>query len=183
VKRICFYFEEWMDFFIFIFMKIISIVLLTFLIAPAYSQKIALLDIKFSQPIIYTDSVTVEQTTKYFPVNVNDFDSLYADLNFIKNILQKRQRSKMKSFELHAGNSSITIKRVPFAYGDRYKTILNTHLNEIETKYDLAPLDMSNAKNARHIEKIMAYMKSNKDLFKQPYEVQPKIYNIITVTE
>jgi hypothetical protein len=150
----------------------------------AISQKIALFDTKFTQPIIFTDSVTLEQITKgYFPVEVNNFDTLYANLNYIKNMLSKRQRAKMKSFELRAGNTILTISRVPFAYGDRYSTIAKTKIKELESDYVLTDFNKKNSDNLFKIERLMSYMKNNKELFKAPNEITPKIYNVVTITE
>lgn len=148
------------------------------------AQKIALLNLDFKQPIIYTDSVTVEQLSSgLFPVSINDFDTLYANLQYIHDMLSKIQRSKMKSFELHAGSTVISIARAPKSLGDRYLTFAKTKVGDVESKYNLAPIENRNSKNADKIEKIMAYMKTNKDLFKLPYEIHPKIYNVVVISE
>lgn len=148
------------------------------------AQKVALLNTDFKSPIIYTDSVTVQQTISgLFPVGINDFDTLYANLNYIKNMLAIRQRSKMKSFELHAGQTLIKVSRVPFSNGDRYMIRATSKMGEILSNYTVADIEHSNKKSKEKIEKIMAYLKSNKSLFKEPYEVQPKIYNVVIITE
>ncbi len=125
--------------------------------------------------------MTVEQTTKgYFPVDVQNFDTLYANLNYIKNMLSKKQRSKMKSFELRAGSTIVTVKRVPFAWGDRYLTTAKTKINELESDYVVTSFKISNSDNLSKIERLMSYTKNNKELFKAPNEITPKIYNVIT---
>jgi len=147
-------------------------------------QKIALINRDFKQPIIYTDSVTVQQISSgLFPVSVENFDTLYANLDYIYSMLKIRQRSKMKSFELHSGSTIIIVKRVPFAYGDRYSSTAKTKIGEMESVFNLTPVDHSNAKNANRIEMLMKYMKENKDLFKAPNEIHPKIYNVVVITE
>ena len=161
-------------------------ILLLFSFFPliGFGQKIALLNRDFKQPIIYTDSVTVQQISSgLFPVSVENFDTLYANLDYIHSMLKKIQRSKMKSFELHAGTTIINIKRVPFSNGDRYLANATTKINEIESTFNLTPVDKSNARNADRIKRLMDYMKTNKDLFKGPYAIQPRIYNIVVVTE
>lgn len=159
-------------------------ILLYFVCFSAKSQKIALLNTNFEIPIIYTDSVTVHQVTNgLFPVSTNDFDTLYANLDFINKMLKKRQRSKMKSFELHAGATLITVERVPFSNGDRYIIQATTHISEVNSHLTLVDIEHSNKRSSQRIEKIMAYMKTNKELFKIPYPVHPKIYNVIVITE
>lgn len=162
-----------------------KILFLLFLLPTlTHAQKVALLNTDFKSAIIYTDSVTVQQTVSgLFPVSINDFDTLYANLNYIKGMLSIRQRSKMKSFELHAGQTIIKVSRVPFSNGDRYMIKATSKIGEIMSNYTLADIEHSNKKNKEKVEKIMAYLKSNKSLFKEPYEVQPKIYNVVIITE
>jgi len=96
-------------------MKITFPILLLLFSIGSFGQKVALLDMKLKQPIIYTDSITVEQITKYLvPVEVKNFDTLYANLKYIKGMLDIGQRSKMESFELRAGSTKIIIQRIPF---------------------------------------------------------------------
>lgn len=158
--------------------------LFLFLPSLTFAQKIALLNDDFKSPIIYTDSVTVQQTVSgLFPVSINDFDTLYANLEYIKNMLSKIQRSKMKSFELHAGQTKIKISRVPYSNGDRYFIVATTITDEITSNLKLVDVNRSNKKNAKRIEEIMDYLKTNKSLFKKPTAIQPKIYNIIVITD
>ena len=123
-----------------------KILLLLFLLPIlTHAQKVALLNTDFKSPIIYTDSVTVQQTISgLFPVGINDFDTLYANLNYIKDMLSIRQRSKMKSFELHAGKTIIKISRVPFSNGDRYMIKATSKIGEIMSNYTLVDIEHSN---------------------------------------
>lgn len=165
--------------------RVIIIITIFYAISNSVSaQKIALFNTGFKSPIIYTDSVTVQQVTNgLFPVSINDFDTLYPNLDYINKMLKKRQRSKMESFELHSGLTVISVKRVPFSNGDRYIINARTRIGEVSSNLHLTEIHRTNKRNSERIEKIMAYMKTNKDLFKAPYEVQPKIYNVITITE
>ncbi len=147
------------------------------------SQKIALMDPEFVRPILYTDSVTVEQTKDYFPVSIENFDTLYASLSYLKMMLKVRQRAKMKSFEFKAGSTTIQTKRVPFAYGDRYRIAAVTKINEVESNFIISDFSKSNAQNASRIEKLMAYIEKNRSLFNGVNEIMPKIYNVIVITE
>ena len=164
-------------------MKLLLCALFNLLIFSANAQKTALLNTDFKSPIIYTDSVTVEQTQRLFPVGINDFDTLYANLDYLNKMMKVRQRSKMKSFELHAGNIVIKVSRVPFSNGDRYIAIATSKQDNIISTMNLSNINKSNKKNSEKIEKIMDYLKSNKSLFTKPYEVQPKIYNVVVITE
>lgn len=148
------------------------------------AQKIALLDKEFQKPIIYTDSVTVEQiTTGYFPLSVENFDTMYANLKYIDKMLKIRQRAKMVSFELRAGSTTLKIDRIIFAYGDKYDIVAKTKVGEVESNFLLVSSKTSEKKSAKRVERLMDYMSKNKSLFKSPNEIQPKLYNIIVVTD
>ena len=165
-------------------MKIVLLITTLFITTSASAQKIALLNTNFKSPIIYTDSVTVQQTTSgLFPVGINDFDTLYANLDYINKMLSTRQRSKMKSFEFHSGQTIIKISRVPLSNGDRYLIKATTRTGELQSNLNITDISRSNKKNSERIEKIMMYIKTNKSLFKAPYEIQPKFYNVVVVTE
>ena len=164
-------------------MKTISVIVFLFLVANSYAQKIALIDIQLNKPILFTDSITVEQTQNYFPVDINNFDTLYADLKYLTDVLSKRQRAKMQSFELRAGSTTITVKRVPYAYGDRYTGIAKTKIKELQSEFLISSINKSNYKNQFFVERLMDYMKNNKELFKAPNEITPRIYNVIVISD
>lgn len=160
-------------------------ILTLFLIVPfgLSAQKIALLNTDLKSPIVYTDSVTVEQAGHLFPVNTKDFDTLYANLDYLNKMISVRQRSKMKSFELHAGNVVIKTSRVSFSNGDRYIIKAMSFENNIQSVLTISDAAQSNKKNSKRIQNIMDYLKSNKSLFNKPYGIHPKFYNVVVVTE
>lgn len=165
--------------------KSLTIFFITISLAfQTYAQKIALLHKEFKEPIIFTDSLTVEQVhSGYFPIEVNNIDTFYANLNYLKQMLGVRQRAKLEAFELRAGNSQFKIERVPFAYGDKYSIKAHNKINEIESIYTISRMKLSNKKNAERINDLMKYISNNKSLFKIPYEIHPKIYNVVVITE
>jgi len=62
----------------------------------ANAQKYALLDKDLKLPILYTDSISVQQIKQgYFPIEKEKIDSFLANLNYISNLLNERTRSKM----------------------------------------------------------------------------------------
>lgn len=164
-------------------MKLFLLSFLCLIAAFSNGQRIALLSKDFKQPIIYTDSLTAEQLSEYFPVEVKDFDTLYASLKTLSNMLKERQRSKMKSFEFRAGSTTLKTSRLPKAYGDAFNIVAITKINEIQSQYNITSHKNNNANNSRRIEKILAYISQNKSLFKAPYEISPKYYNVIIVSE
>src|SRR5687768_3924047 len=80
-----------------------------------YAQRIALIDKNFKQPILFTDSISAEQIKSgYFPIEITNLDTFYANVKYINDILKIRQRAKMQSFELRVGSSAIKVSRVPY---------------------------------------------------------------------
>ena len=149
-----------------------------------YGQKIALLSSNHKTPILYTDSITVNQIKQgYFPVSSENFDTLYANLTFLSNMMSERQRSKMQSFSLKAGNTVIEIARLPFAYGDRYTAVAITKIGNTTAKMDLIDPKKSNKNNTKEIKQLMNYLFTNNSYFKGPKEIVPVITEIVVITE
>ena len=108
-------------------MKIVSLLVLILVSYSAAAQKYALIDRDFKKPILYTDSVTINQVSnKYFPVNAKDFDSLFANITYISGQLKSVQRAKFKSYKLRSGSTIIQVVAVPHAYGDAYNITLSS---------------------------------------------------------
>lgn len=150
----------------------------------AIGQKIALLSSNHKSPILYTDSITVNQIKQgYFPVSSQNFDTLYANLKFLNAMLSERQRSKMQSFSLKAGSTVIEIERLPFAYGDRYKAVVITKIGNTTAKMELFDPKKSNKNNAKEIKELMNYVFTNNSYFKGPNEIVPVIAEVVVITD
>lgn len=147
-------------------------------------QRYALIDRKLKVPILYTDSVTVEQVNKgFFPIENKSIDTLIVNLLYLKDVLDVRQRSKMKSFELRSGNIVIRTNKVPFAYGDRYSSVMESYSSGLTAQLTLIDQSVKNKKSADHLDDILRYFKSNKSFFTEPNEIHPKMYNVVVVTD
>jgi hypothetical protein len=148
------------------------------------AQKIALLSSNTKKPILYTDSLTVQQIKDgYFPVSSVNFDTLYANLKYVKNMLQERSRSKIESFTLRAGSTTLEISREPHAYGDKYLITAVTIIGTTTAKLLLTEKNKKNKENYRYISKLMNYIFTNNSYFKGPNEITPVIENAVIVTE
>lgn len=160
------------------------LIITSVLCLSCFSQRVALLNLDFKTPILYTDSITVHQVKSgYFPVSEKSLDTFVANLKYIKDMLSIRQRAKMEYFELRAGFTTFKISRVPFAYGDRYKITAYSKVSEITSSFSITNIDISNAKNSKTISKIIGYMMNNFSLFKSPNQIQPMIYEVRVISD
>lgn len=161
--------------------------LLTLLLAlsqTVQSQRYALFDKTLEKPILFTDSVTVQQVTQgYFPIENKSTDTLAANIQYLKKMVSVRQRSKMESFELKSGNITINVKRVPYAYGDRYEAIMYSSAGEVKSQMTLINSEIKNKRTGQKLERMLDYFEKNKSFFKAPGEVEPKIYNITVISD
>ncbi len=98
-------------------------------------------------------------------------------------MLSKAQRAKMSSFELRAGSSVIFVSRIPMAYADRYTISMSSSINEINSKYLFGNGSKSNKDVKENVKDLKEYLSSNKSLFKAAYEIHPKIYNVVVISE
>ena len=157
--------------------------LFLFLPAFSYGQKTALLSQDFKKPILFTDSVTVEQVSSgYFAVEVSNFDTLYVNLKYLSNMLKTRKRSKMKYFEMKAGTTTIKTATTPKAYGDRFEIMAESNINNLTSRLKLTLMTNNNARNGKRIDQMIRYIENNKALFTNRYEIQPKVYNVVIET-
>jgi len=70
-------------------LQFLLVIILVFTTSAASCQKIALLDKDFKKPILYTDSLTLEQvTSNLIAIPVNSFDTLYSNLKAVKELLK-----------------------------------------------------------------------------------------------
>lgn len=150
----------------------------------SYSQKVALISNDNKKPILYTDSVTVNQISQgYFPIASENFDTLYANLKYLTTIMSERQRAKMQSFSLVSGSTTIEVERAPFAYGDRYTAVAISKIGNTIAKKELLNIKRNNKNNTKEIERLMKYIFSNNSYFKGPNEINPVLMNIVVIVE
>ena len=143
------------------------------------AQKFALIDRDFKKPIIFTDSVTINQVSKgYFPINVKDFDSLFANIIYLIDELKNIQRAKFKSYKIKSGSTTIQITTVPHAYGDAYNILLITSVNNLNAEYLLSNNQDLNKKATKKLNSFMNFIKKDSEIMVNEFkEYQPIIFD------
>ena len=160
------------------------LILISAMCNSSFGQKIALIDTKFKTPILFTDSVSVNQVSNaLLPIRVDEFDTLNAHLEFIKKVLSEPKRSKMQSFDLKTQTISISVSRIPMAYADRYIIIMQTLNNGINATYKILRPESPHKDGVKRIDKFRKYIQSNTSLFGPPNAIEPKFYNVVVVSE
>src|SRR4030095_4119830 len=123
-----------------------------------YGQKIALLSHDLKTPILYTDSVTMEQISSgRFAFAVNNIDTLVGSLAYLRTLLRKEiTRSKIESWEFRAGNTVIKTHRIPRAYGDAYSIVATSTFDEVTSVFNITT-EKNDKQNAKRIDEILKY--------------------------
>lgn len=147
-------------------------------------QNIALLKTDFKSPILYTDSLTVNQIKAgYFPVKISEIDTFHAAMEELYKLVSKRQRVKMQSFEFRSGGCVVKVERVPMDYGDRYKIDLFNQIGESAAVLNLSNGKTKNKHIATKLKKVTTYIENEKRFTVKPYTIAPKYYYLVVVTE
>jgi len=145
--------------------RIILICVLFIIASTCKAQKYALIDRDFKKPLLFTDSVTINQvSSNYFPVRVDDLDSLNANLEYIKSQLTDVQRSKLKSYKLKSGNTEIQVNTISLAYGDAYDILLITKANNVNAEYLISSNKSLNKRAKKNISSFLEFIKKDKDI-------------------
>lgn len=155
---------------------------LLFISLTGFGQKIALLDAEFKKPILYTDSVTLDQISgKLIPIQANTFDTVSTHLKYIRDLVSnKLQRAKMKSFELRSGLTTIKVTAVKHAYGDSYDIDFVTKADNIISNFKFGKNEDLNKGSIKKIDRFLNYMKQASSLFSSLYvEMQPMVYEVV----
>ena len=160
-------------------MKLLSLLILIFLGLTLSAQKYALVDRSFKKPILFSDSVTINQVSKgYFPINVKDMDSLFANISYIREQLKGVQRAKFKSYKIKSGNTIIQLTTIPHAYGDAYNILLITTANNLNAEYLLSDNQALNKKAVKKLNSFMDFIKKDKDIMVNEFkQYEPVIFD------
>lgn len=167
-----------------VILRVLTVILLLTNSIESKAQKIALLDTRFKTPIVYTDSVTVGQAASgLIAIPIKGMDTLYSNLTYLTEILDKPQRSKMQSFQLLSNGALIEVSRIPMAYADRYVITLASKINNVGSIMTLSDGKLSNKQVAAKIRKLLSYITTNNSLFEAPKSIHPKIYNVVVISD
>jgi hypothetical protein len=124
-----------------------------------YSQKYVLLDKKMSQPVTYTNTVTLEHSYKnLFAVEKDKVHQFITELEKVSSMLTDK-KSKPESFDLNIGKTRFVGLKIPLAAEERLDVVLTTDCDGTKVNMHLSDAKFSNANNAFFINTWIKYIK------------------------
>ena len=115
----------------------------------AHSQKYILIDKKITQPVTYTNTVTIEHRLKnLFPVEKDKITQFIAEVEKISEMLSPKK--KVESFDLFIGETRFVGVKIPLLKEERLDVVLTSNIGGTK---------ISNASNAFFINTWVKYIK------------------------
>ena len=126
-----------------------------------YSQKYVLIDKKMSQPLSYTNTVTLEHSYKnMFAVERDKLPQFIAEVEKISAILSDKKKPKPEAIDLHVGKTRFAGLKIPLAAEERLDVVLTTDCDGTKVNMHLSDAKLSNSNNAFFINTWVKYIKS-----------------------
>jgi hypothetical protein len=126
------------------------------------AQKYALVDKQLSLPVIYANTITVQDNYKgYFPVEKNKLNEFVTEVEKIGKLLSDPKQPKPEKMDFSVGSTTFHGLRVPLATEERMDIVITTDYGVSKTTMHLSDAKLSNAKNAFFINTWLKYLHSN----------------------
>ncbi|HEY8688758.1 MAG TPA: hypothetical protein VIM07_05940 [Chitinophagaceae bacterium] len=141
-------------------MKHLLFSFLLFTSAFGYAQKYVLIDKKMTQPVTYTNIVTLEHSYKnLFPVEKDKINQFIAKVEKIGAMLSDKNKSKVEPFDLYIGKTRFVGVKIPLAAEERLDVVLTTDCDGTKIKMHLSDAKISNVNNAFFINTWAKYIR------------------------
>jgi hypothetical protein len=141
-------------------MKHFLVVLSLFISACCYSQKYVLIDKKMSEPLAYTNTVTLQHSYKnFFAVEKIKIHQFISALEKVAAILSDKKKPKPGSLEFNVGKTRFVGLKIPLTAEERLDVVLTTDCDGNKIYMHLSDAKISNANNAFFINTWVKYIK------------------------
>lgn len=128
----------------------------------SYSQKYILLDKNMSQPVSYTNVVTMEHSYKnFFPVETNTIHQFISALEKIGAQLNNTKKPLPQAFDFNVGKIRFFGLKVSLAKESRMDIVITSDCNGIKVPMHLSDAKISNVSNAYFINTWVKYIKGS----------------------
>ena len=137
---------------------ILPVLLLLNFFSPA--QKYALIDKQMTQPITFTNTVTVQNSyAGFFPVEKDKLNEFVAALEKIALQLTNAKKSKPQPFKFTLGATTFTGLKIVLKEEDRLDVVLSSALDPIKSPFHLCDGKINNINNAFFVNTWAKYIK------------------------
>jgi len=125
------------------------------------AQKYALLDKQLSLPVIYANTITIQDSYKgYFPVEKSKLNEFIIEVEKIAKLLGDPKTPKPEKIDFNIGSTAFHGLRVPLAAEERVDIIITTDYGVSKATMHLSDAKLSNSKNAFFINTWLKYLRS-----------------------
>jgi hypothetical protein len=126
----------------------------------SYSQKYVLIDKKMSEPLAYTNTVTLQHSYKnFFAVEKDKIKQFLLEVEKISAILTDKKKPKPESLEFNVGKTRFVGIKIPLAAEERLDVVLTTDCDGNKIYMHLSDAKISNANNAFFINTWVKYIR------------------------
>jgi hypothetical protein len=134
--------------------------LLLLITGVCQAQKYVLIDKKMSQPLTYTNSVTLEHSYKnLFAVEKDKLPQFIAQLEKVVTILADKKKPKPESMDVMIGKTRFAGIKIPLSAEERMDIVLTTDCDGTKVNMHLSDAKISNANNVFFINTWIKYIK------------------------
>jgi hypothetical protein len=154
-------------------------VLGSFLGHQAIGQSYAVIDLTFTEPLSFIDSAPVPDTNFYqFFVPVEDLDSFFVDLRFLKNKVEHGEvRGSLSAFDLHAGSLTCHVSAKAMSFGDRFAVRFSVQRGGFQSEWILNDGTHENSLAHANLRHMMRYLDPEGKIDKRTKGISPLVYN------
>ena len=139
-------------------MKHFLLALLLLASGIGYSQKYVLIDKRMSQPLAYTNTVTLQHSYKdLFAVEKDKLPQFIAELEKIAAMLKKKPLPE--SFDISIGKTRFIGLKIPLAAEERMDIVLSTDCDGTKVNMHLSDAKIGNSSNLYYINTWIKYIK------------------------
>lgn len=142
-------------------MKQILTLLLILICTVCTAQKYALIDKKMSMPVMYANTLSVQDSYKgYFIVEKSKLLDFITEIENIAKILMDTTNKKPENINVNVGRTNIHGLKIQLATEDRIDVVLTTDYGDAKTTMHLCDAKVSNANNSFFVNTWLKYLHS-----------------------
>ena len=124
------------------------------------AQKFALLDKQMTQPVIFSNTFTTQQSfAGFFPVEKDKLNEFVTALEKIAQGLSDARKTKPEPFKLIIGNTTFTGLKLNIKNEDRLDVVLSSAVGSVNTSFHLCDAKINNSNNAFFVNTWAKYIR------------------------